>query len=438
MFGNLNKSLAGCTKTVACPNCGGTISIRALGISISAICQSCGSLIDVANEDIRLIQEAMVKTRQYVTMLGMRGKLFDVDWEIIGYCERTDGAGGYEWHEYLLFNPYQGFRFLVHAEGHWNFVKVLRRAISPVPGINRLHFDGLDYRLYLRGDAVVKYVIGEFYWRVKVGDKVQVADYVAPPYMLSMEQSTEEVIWSQSLYVDKKEIEQAFGLDEMASAPKGIAPNEPSPFIDKLKRIRKLWALFLTTLLAIQLFSVYRSLNQTVYEQKVHAPSSSQGQFVISEPINLAGGIGNVEIFARSLVDNNWVELSISLVNDATQESYDITQVIEHYRGIDGGGVWSEGGNEASTVMPSIPGGQYHLLVQPDAGIYRAGQPIDFTIKVTRDVPVWSSFLLTLFALSLYPLYVLLRYLSFESRRWANSDFSPTIKTEYAYEYKHK
>ena len=30
----------------------------------------------------------------------------------------------YSWDEYLLFNPYKGFRYLTEYNGHWNFVQV--------------------------------------------------------------------------------------------------------------------------------------------------------------------------------------------------------------------------------------------------------------------------------------------------------------------------
>ena len=61
--------------------------------------------------------------------LGTRGKIRGTDYEVIGFERRTihvDGAA-YSWHEYVLFNPFKGFRYLTrirwslerlqHAEG---------------------------------------------------------------------------------------------------------------------------------------------------------------------------------------------------------------------------------------------------------------------------------------------------------------------------------
>ena len=28
----------------------------------------------------------------------------------------------YDWYEYLLYNPYNGFRYLTEYQGHWSFI----------------------------------------------------------------------------------------------------------------------------------------------------------------------------------------------------------------------------------------------------------------------------------------------------------------------------
>jgi hypothetical protein len=409
---------AGDIKTFSCPNCGGTISIRAVGISISAVCEACGSIIDVANENVQLISKAAIKTRKIAIPLGSRGVLFGVEWEVIGFCEKTDGSGLYDWREYLLFNPYQGFRFLVEADGHWNFVKMLRQNISV--------FDNTldEYKIFTGGEAIVTYVMGEFYWRVKVGEKTQVADYIAPPYMLSMERSNEDIIWSKAIYVESSEIQQAFNLPTTPYQT-GIAPNQPSPFAGKAKKLMNMAMVFFVVLFVVQVVSVVRSLNQTIFEQQIHAPASLKGQAVVAQSIEIPADIGNLEIAASSLVVNNWVELNVELVNDATQESYEITQPVEYYFGSDSDGAWSEGSQSSESIIPAVAGGKYHLLVSPDAGVYQNGGAVDFSIRIKRDVPVWGNFILAILIIMAYPLFICFRSGSFETKRWANSDTMP-------------
>src|SRR5476651_934271 len=73
------------TRTISCPSCGGSVTIRANGISITAICSFCGSTLDVANPDVRLIAEARERTREPAIPVGTRGELAGTLWEVAGF-----------------------------------------------------------------------------------------------------------------------------------------------------------------------------------------------------------------------------------------------------------------------------------------------------------------------------------------------------------------
>ena len=105
------------------------MTLRAPGSSVSAICSSCGSTIDVANETLRVIAVAQAKTRTPAIPIGTRAALVGVEWEVVGYQERSDPGPGWRWSEYLLFNPYEGFRFLVHDEADWTLYAMLRQDV---------------------------------------------------------------------------------------------------------------------------------------------------------------------------------------------------------------------------------------------------------------------------------------------------------------------
>lgn len=418
------KSLAGGIKTFSCPSCGGSVGIRALGSTVTAVCQSCGSLIDVANDNIRIITAAAIKIKESHIPLGARGLLMGVDWEVLGYCIRTDDTGQYSWREYLLFNPYQGYRFLMEADGHWSFVKILRRNVAQNDGLNTIVFEENEYRVFLRGGAVVSYVMGEFYWRVKVGEKTRVADFIAPPFVLSMEQSNEDIIWSQGVYLDSKIVQLAFQLKNMPIQT-GIAPNQPSPF--KGNSITTAVCIALILLFIMQLIAVERAGNQTIYEREAQIPAIYKGQLAIVDPIEVPSNTGNLEIRAYSPVANNWVELDMTLANDATQENDSFRLPIEYYAGRDSDGVWSEGSQSNYQILSSIHAGKYHLQVEPDAGAFATGLPVDIKIQIIRDVPIWSNFLVIACLLIFYPLIRAIRSWRFETRRWANSDCAPML-----------
>src|SRR5262249_52710935 len=160
--------------------------------------------------------------------LGARGHLFGTDWEIIGYSERGDRRDTYSWSEYLLFNPWRGFRFLVESDRHWTFVEMLRKDVGDFVDSRRLSYEGRTYKLFFRDIVKINYVLGEFYWRVTLDETARVEDYVSPPYVLSMEESGQDVIWSQGTYVPPEEIRSAFNIKDHWAKPNGIASNQPS------------------------------------------------------------------------------------------------------------------------------------------------------------------------------------------------------------------
>ena len=40
----------------------------------------------------------------------------------------------YSWDEYLLWNPYKGYRWLVESNGHWVLMKTLQTAVKESGG----------------------------------------------------------------------------------------------------------------------------------------------------------------------------------------------------------------------------------------------------------------------------------------------------------------
>ena len=110
------------TSALSCPSCGAVVNLRAIGQSMSAVCGSCGAILDTATPELRLIEQAEAAQQKLAPLLpiGQRGKLFETDYEIIGFLQRADQWSS--WSEYLLFNPWKGFRWLVSYHGHWSFV----------------------------------------------------------------------------------------------------------------------------------------------------------------------------------------------------------------------------------------------------------------------------------------------------------------------------
>jgi hypothetical protein len=394
-------------RVLSCPSCGGSVTVRANGISITAICSSCGSTLDVSNPDVRLIEAARRRTHQPPIAIGMRGSLVGTLWEVAGYQTRADTANGWSWDEYLLFNPYRGFRFLVQDDDDWVLYCMLRQDVpDPTQG-----FEGRRYTERGTGIARTTYVLGEFYWRARVGDEVSTADYIDSPWLLSREQNGDEIIWSRGIQLDGDTVGTAFGLQsDVVTGTTAKAASRGAHGRDVV------WAgvIAVTLLLLLHMIPFGRFHSDVVFWRTFHTTSADEGRTLTTEVFNIPGKGGNLRIDAQSPVYNNWVELGVSLVgpNDIT---FNATPSISYYYGQDSDGSWSEGSQSTDVTFRSVPGGDYRMLIEPYAGGYRVNPdnpnalktntPVDFTVIVTRHVASWGNFWIALLLLIPYPIF---------------------------------
>ena len=408
-------------NSFTCPSCGGTVELRAIGLSVTAACGSCHALIDVNDERYRLI--AKVKNAESIPNLplGSRGQFGHGLYEVIGYLERSEGL--YAWGEYLLFNPYLGFRWLTEVEGHWTFVTMIRDDLVPSNGQSSVFYEGRDYYRYNKGKAQVDYVLGEFYWRIKVGEEVKGTDFICPPFMLSVEESDDETVWSHGVYVPVAEISHAFGVSNLP-APRGAGANQPAPFSASIGSVWKvaMGALFL--IVAIAAFMGFARPTTEVYSGTASATVVSNKQTNVLGSFHIPGNNGELSIDTSAQLNNSWIEVNYSLVNKETNESYDFTEALEYYWGSDSDGNWSEGTWSNNDDLSAVPGGDYDLVADIAYGDTKT--PPSFTFNVRRNSHSFQPFLIAIALTLIYPIFLTLLRLGFERSRCSNSDYGPT------------
>ncbi|MGC2064361.1 MAG: DUF4178 domain-containing protein [Thermodesulfovibrionales bacterium] len=413
-----------------CPSCGGPFSLLTPGITASAACKYCSSIIDTTNQNLSILSKAdkQMKIKPLIPV-GSKGKLFDVKWEVTGFMRRTDDPGLYSWDEYLLFNPYRGFRWLTTYNGHWNYVEMLRdRSLRGAQDGADLKFAGKSFKRFLVGKGKVFYVLGEFYWRVRVGDTVELADYICPPEVLSCEWDKSEVNWSLGKYLEPEEVAVAFGIREEMPKKEGVAPNQPNPYRSQSRVMTLAFWAFAGFLLLLQLYFVFSSHDKEVFRENFTFNHGEKSKSFITKPFDLPGGSGNLSVDLNANVQNDWMEAVIELVDEKTNKNIGFLQSAERYSGVDEGESWSEGSQDSHYILSSVPGGRYHLIVQPSADSTKAGDKT-FTLSLRRGVVAWSNFFVALLLLFLYPLCGWGRSSSFEKKRWSESDLS-TVSTD--------
>jgi len=229
-----------------CGNCGAAVELRALTHTRAVACTSCGAVIDARDRNVTILQEAAA--RQSITPLiplGTRGKWHGQPHDVIGFQQRSIEVEGvrYAWDEYVLFNPYQGFRYLTYYNGHWNDVTTVRERPAGTGGSRPSMRHGSEtFKAFQHAVARTDFVLGEFPWRVRVGEKVKTDDFIAPPLMLSSEGTDQERSWSIGLYAPPDTIWKAFALPDSPPEPVGIFANQPNP------RAGRVWPMVLTFL----------------------------------------------------------------------------------------------------------------------------------------------------------------------------------------------
>jgi len=407
-----------------CPSCGGPFSMLTPGLTASVACKYCGSTIDVTNQNLAILSKAdkQMKIKPLIPV-GSKGKLFGAEWEVTGFMQRTDATGTYPWQEYLLFNPYKGFRWLTTYNGHWNYVETARfRPESAFLGA-AMKLGDKSFRKFLVGKAKVAYVIGEFYWRVRLGETVDVADYILPPEILSSESDRSEANWSLGRYIEPGEIAAAFSIKGDMPGKTGVAPNQPSPYAAQSQRGWLLFAGFAMLLVFLQIYFALTAYDKQVYRESFSFNQAEKTKSYIAPSFDLPGGYGNLSVTLNSPVRNDWLETDVDLVDEKTNKSIGFSQTAEYYSGTEDGESWSEGSRDSNFILDSVPGGRYHLVIRPRSDPAKAGEKT-FTISVRRGVVTWSNFFVGLCLLSLYPFWIWCRGRKFELARWSESDLS--------------
>src|ERR1044071_6156153 len=206
-------------RTLSCPSCGAPLTVRGLLQTESIGCGACGAILDLTDENLQVISTFQTKTTlQPLIPLGTRGKFLGDLLEVIGYMRRKVTVEGvdYEWSEYLLFNPFKGFRWLSEYNGHWNLIKTTTNMPKPLGSsdTDSVSYLGETFRHFQSAYARVTYIVGEFYWKAQVGEGCAVTDYVSPPLILSKEVTDLEIIWSVGEYIEPQTVSSAFQLTE--------------------------------------------------------------------------------------------------------------------------------------------------------------------------------------------------------------------------------
>ena len=419
--------------TLNCSQCGGALELRAPDTAERIWCPYCGAGHDVTEGKLQFFRKLRKMRIEPRIPLGTTGTIDGDAYVVAGFMQRAVRFDrDYYWTEYLLYNRERGYRWLVNSDDHWSFVTPLRpgEVHDPNPGAAApsLSYGGRAYRIFQTATARVTHVIGEFYWRVEVGEQVDTADYVSPPFGISKEvtrSGASEISYSHARYMEPKEVAAAFGI-ERPPRPHTVGPMQPFPGKSLLKPWLLMFALLVGVTIFLQVTLPGRVVHRQTYELTTAAVPQGAPENVrvlFSQPFQLSGQ-HNVKVSAGAVgLNNSWVHLALDLVSEESDRMTSFEAPLEYYSGVDQGERWSEGSFRDNTYLSRPEAGRYVLRVEAQWEQGKAPPLVE--ISVREGVFRFLYFLLAAVAISILPLLAAIRQLSWESRRWQDSSFSP-------------
>lgn len=434
-----------------CPSCGAPVEIRAPDITERAACGHCNGLLDFESGHLKLLETLRQERITPALPLGQQGKLRGQDLTVIGFMERFTVVDGmtYAWREYLLYGT-EGYRWLMEDSGHWTLLEVISAA-DVEPGTGTKRYQGRTYKLFGINRVSVRYVVGEFYWKVRVGDRAKTVDYIAPPHLLSEERTDAEMVWSHGEYIPYREIEKAFSPPGGLQTPYDVAPAQPNP-------VSLTYPLIVTAVFAALLIGVFltakaaRPSEKTLATVSVPMPTLPTPRFVatrggldpalsrtsanevssivgFSEPFTLSEEVKDVQLQLKSTLGSGWLGVAVALIEEQTGEVWEAS--LEYGENFHTSGVDRTRAEPLATQsVGALPAGRYVVRTESSwsrkntvVGVSARAPASNFVVVRRYPQPVDSGCLCISIFLLCSPLGIaIIRQRVFESRRWRNAN----------------
>ncbi|MCB2408222.1 DUF4178 domain-containing protein [Hymenobacter sp. BT178] len=428
---------------LACPACQEQLTYYDVVNSTHFACPACHVLFS------QPAQGPALKVRQFQDVprlppclpLGSLGTMPDgLPYRVTGYMLRKEKSSPARWQEFMLFNPTAGYAQLALYEGHWTFIKPaaeLRSKQQEPQSKTRTQRYVLDndiaYALYNKYQPRILYARGEFDWNILDDERLNVFEYVAPPHMLVQETGMgQQPQWYRAEHIEPAAVARAFGV-AISQLPDRdtVGAIQPAPGGDSWPAVRRFTLLLLGLLVLTEIvLASLRPSRQLLSQHFVSGASQALPSFrpdstekvLVSSPFEITEPSTVLDINLRAEIDNSWLELPVSLVNEQTGQGFEFTKNMEYYHGVESGESWSEGSVQADATLTKIPAGRYHLNLYP---VSENNRPVGFSLTVTENSWQPGNFFLFGLALLVYPGLLYWRRYNHEQARWAQSNYGP-------------
>ena len=344
---------------------------------------------------------------------------------LVSLVYKRDPKQDFYWKEYLFCQ--QGTDYYVTLADIDGFWMVAYHQPPDEAAKNEKTYKNIFHHPLLTYQFEVVFADGEFNWDITGDEKLTTKEFPVENDILINEDSGTQSEWYTASFLTPVELADQLELPmELLSRRKYF---NPKTFYPRWKGLFPLTgivlALFLLTALCFHGLKTPKRVFAGSYHcvRDTSSWAGSTGAVavtpVITDRFHVDGG-GALDIAAATQLDNNWLELELSLINEKTGEEFEADKTLEYYHGYEGGESWSEGSNTETIRFSSVPEGDYHLNIYPTispelAAINGNGVGQAYDITVTQLAPLKANFYTTLTLLLIYPVVQFFRKKNYES-----------------------
>lgn len=365
-------------QSLVCPGCGGNLPLMAPDRAERIVCKYCGTASNVNEGALKALGRVPKPPEEPIIPLGTEGTIRGRKVTVIGFVVRftEDDEGRYYWREYLLYSGGEGFFWLLEENKQWEFIETLHIGNVEKPNESSRNYQGGSYRQVDESiNATVACVVGEFYWRVEIGETVLVTNFNGPVgQKLSEERGAGEILLSHSSPLPPSELAQAFPSAIKAKDWKGAATGAPS-----MKRVHLFWGALLVVWMIISVMGCSNAQNALVFDKQIAippagTPTDKLDHSLFTDTFTVVRGGRSLDItLSAPNLNNNWLGADVALVNLDSGDVWEDSFTLEFYSGtasgVDEGEAWTENwteGDRSKTLSYSrIPEGKYVFRMDP-------------------------------------------------------------------------
>jgi hypothetical protein len=366
--------------SINCTSCGAGLDVLGGGRVVVKICEFCGSELDAQNNYKVLRKFAGLKRPNTPLSIGMRCRLYDVEFVIIGLIQHTERWEGrtFTWIDHQLYSPTHGYAWLTLENDHLVFTRRYRGGgwmsehwVETAETRPSVRTSQGTYVYYETTHSSITYVEGEFTFSPKFGQRTVTISAMSDTAMMGFSQTGGEREAYRSIYVTKAEAEAAFGIP-LDLKPYRVHPLQP--FVAGRNFWFLLWSSFafavfclVTALVLFQHGGRNVLLNHVVGVSDVPAE--------VSIPLEADNRLVSINLIGD--VHNSWAYLEMEMLDPNGQPVFETGRTIEFYSGRDSEGRWREGTPRTQfRFRPEVSGIHTLVMSVADQGLWQ-GRGVD-------------------------------------------------------------